>query len=120
MKRLSDDLDLKKLNNDEINRISTCLLTLGANLLLRDEPERDVYMATSIAMFISLFEKLYHSENGEMTSKDILSMSRGLAELGKRGIIKFYAKRIKCSCLEIKYRSVEKEPKQGMCAAANK
>lgn len=116
VKRLSDDLDLKKLNNDEINRISTCLLTLGANLLLRDEPERDVYMATSIAMFISLFEELYQSENGEMAAKDILSMSRGLAELGKRGIIKFYTKRIKCSCLETKYRSVEREAKHGMCS----
>ena len=60
-----------------------------------------------------MFEK--SPVDGKMTAEDLMLISRSLAELGKRDIMKFYSKRAKCSCLKSKYKSLPKESKRGMC-----
>ena len=64
-------------------------------------------------MFISMFENV--PPNGEMTAKEVMTIARGVAELDVRGITKFYSKRIGCTCLEKKYKSYQKAPKQVRC-----
>ena len=116
-KLVGDDYYLAKIDGNERYLLSECLLTLGTNLLLRDH-KGDLSEASTIAMFISLFEQL--PPKGKLTSKDLMSMSRSFTELGKRGITKFYSKRIKCSCLNTKYESLDKEAKQGICSHCKK
>ena len=100
------------ISSEEKDEYLASLLRLGTNLLLRDE-KGDLEMATSMAIHISMFEM--SPEDGKMTAEDLLLISRKLVELGRRNIMKFYSKRIKCSCLETKYKSLPKEPKRGIC-----
>ena len=100
------------ISSDEQNDYLDSLLRLGTNLLLRDE-KGDLKMATSMAIYISMFEK--SPADGKMTAEDLMLISRSLAELGKRDIMKFYSKRAKCSCLNAKYKSLPKESKRGIC-----
>lgn len=115
VERLADRGTLAKLGADKRNEISSILLRLGTNLLLGvGEDVKGPYgIVVLYAMFISMFEKV--PLNGTMTAKEIMTIARGVSEMSQRGIIKFYSKRISCSCLEKIYKSFEKGSKQVRC-----
>jgi len=110
VEHLAEDGTLAKIGSDERKELIMTLIRLGTNLLIGNE--YDIARATSLAMFILMFERV--PPNGKMIAKEIMSLARGVAELDVRGITKFYSKRINCSCLT-KYKSHPKGSKLSIC-----
>ena len=68
-------------------------------------------MAVTVALTFLVVEAL----EDESTEDDFKLKTRDLVQGGDRDVVRFFSKRITCSCLKEKYKRVKSEPKLGLC-----
>ena len=110
------------LNNEKYRKmVANILIRIGTNTLLYGGPLEELWMST-LAQVTSVLE---HYDTG-MGSIDTAFYSRNLQTKmrdlgsntgsGRRDALKFYSKRVSCSCLKEMYREARRSiPKMGMC-----
>ena len=102
-----EDAELRKIAID-------ILLSIGVNVILNNIQQLSVVVlaATQIALLDNFDDKGDFKSAMFKAAPIIRDVSGG----GERAAIRFFAKRITCSCLKSKYSQVKKEkPKSGMC-----
>lgn len=116
-----------KVWNDESSRemAVSILTTMGTNMLLATETkqnERAESWAIRIAKAINVlenhsggsFEKTINSRRVAMKRRDLSSIDCNCSS--KRDTLKFFSKRVSCSCLQGLYQEARKSmPKMGIC-----
>ena len=105
-------------NNDEYRQMAiSILVSVGTNLILRGANEEDNYsFEAQFALGILLLESYDGGDFDGTTLRAVLKGSN-VAKGGKREVLKFYSKRLPCSCLQEKYKEAKKTlPKLGRCS----
>ena len=109
-------------SSDEYRNMAVKILTrIGTNMLLTEQNGGDISNALSISVSIIALEN--YVGTGDITdtlnSRVVASKCRDIdpdASSCKREALKFYSKRISCSCLKKKYLEARKTiPKNGLC-----
>ena len=127
-KRYPDALDAN--NKKNLQLIVDCFSGLGAQYIIDSELEEDYetfhFMTACLCACVVLILEAYQPSTG---IRGILHAGAYAFRVGpdalknldisyrcKRSIIKFFHKRIPCSCLEEKYKTRKCEPKQAVCS----
>lgn len=104
--------------NDEVHRQMAIgvLLRMGTNMILKSEDDYDIDIARRIGIIIVILDG--YDGNGSYQHAANVAMVKGVifAAGNERDILKFYSKRLSCSCLTEKYKQARKAlPKIGQC-----
>ena len=94
------------------------LASLGTDYLLKEQSRYTEMAATVAFVFLSveaLKDEPVEHDVGVRTRDLVEGEMRDLAEGGDRDIVRFFSKRITCSCLKEKYKQLKSEPKLGSC-----
>ena len=91
------------------------LLSMGANSILRGDK---VDFARSLALGTLLFER--YDGDFESAFVSAIPALRDISGCGERDVVRFYKKRLGCSCLKDKYAQSKLQPKYGMCIHCKK
>ena len=112
-------------NDAEHRHMATgILLSMGTNMILdREDGDVNYEVERSLAQAILVID--YYEGDGSFKPAYNAAMMKGHLALpkpfGERDILKFYCKRLSCSCLKEKYKQARKTlPKMGRCYHCHK
>ena len=109
----------KQLLDNECHRkmIISILLSMGTNSILRGD---NVDYAKSLAQGAILLE--HYQDDFGLACLDVgaIRAIRDVSGCGERDVVRFYKKRLGCSCLKDKYAQSKSQPKHGKCGHCKK
>ena len=101
-------------NNTEQRKMAVeILLSIGTNIILRDD---DVDWASTFAIVSSVMENYEGNFDAAFYTPEVREINVG----GHRDTLRFFNKRISCSCLKEKYADSKRKAKIGECFACAK
>lgn len=104
------------------------MLRVGTNTILSDQ-EETVTRAITVVFGIAILLLEHYEEQSDLSHRENITVARNnshreegnLIGGGERDALRFYAKRISCSCLKEKYTQAKKSlPKIGACDHCNR
>ena len=103
-------------DNENRSKMKEMLLAVGTEALLSDErPQRAIMFAESVVRLEHLNNCVHNKSKVEQVTTKGEREIRDLFGDGTRGLIRFFAKRVPCACLDKMNKEAKRQAKKGRC-----
>jgi len=110
-------------NNDERKTVTSNMLAMGTNDLLREKNDRKIGTDNANVLACSILILEHYAETNDINASLYLAYpkKRDIDDGGEREALRFFSKRISCTCLDIMYAQAKsKQRKVGRCYGCEK
>ena len=96
--------------------IVNAMIKMGTNMMLLTNGDSISLSVLSLAKSICVLEHYVDSMNAALSNREVQTKLRDLHTGSRRDALKFYSKRVSCSCLKSMHQEARRtEPKMGRC-----